>query len=79
MLEEPAVLVFSRAKPYSSLKPAPADSRVPVFALAEVSMKALATVALMEVGTGDSGHQPSGRVTVFPDSVVFLPDGSFPR
>jgi len=47
------VLVFSRASLTVCSSPAPADSSLPVFALAEVSMKALATVGLKEVGTGD--------------------------
>jgi hypothetical protein len=36
-------------------------------------------MTLMELGSDDSGHQPTGRVTVFPNSVVFQPSGSFSK
>ncbi|HJU09707.1 MAG TPA: hypothetical protein VJ728_02460 [Candidatus Binataceae bacterium] len=36
-------------------------------------------MTLMELGSDDTGHQPTGRVTVFPNSVVFQPSGSFSK
>jgi small-conductance mechanosensitive channel len=36
-------------------------------------------MTLMELSSDDTGHQPTGRVTVFPNSVVFQPSGSFSR
>jgi hypothetical protein len=36
-------------------------------------------MTLMELGSDDTGGQPTGRVTVFPNSVVFQPNGSFSK
>jgi small-conductance mechanosensitive channel len=36
-------------------------------------------MTLMELGSDDTGHEPTGRVTVFPNSVVFQPSGSFSK
>ena len=36
-------------------------------------------MTLIELGNDDGGHQPTGRVTVFPNSVVFQPNGSFAK
>jgi len=33
----------------------------------------------MELGSDDIGYQPTGRVTVFPNSVVFQPNGNFSK
>ncbi|HKV55902.1 MAG TPA: mechanosensitive ion channel domain-containing protein [Candidatus Binataceae bacterium] len=34
-------------------------------------------MTLMELGSDDAGRQPTGRVVVFPNSVVFQPNGNF--
>lgn len=36
-------------------------------------------MTLMELGSDDTGYQPTGRMTVFPNSVVFQPNGSFSK
>jgi small-conductance mechanosensitive channel len=36
-------------------------------------------MTVMELNGADSDHQPTGRVTVFPNSVVFQPNGSFSK
>src|SRR5581483_6509794 len=36
-------------------------------------------MTLMELGSDDTGGQPTGRVTVFPNSVVFQPNGNFSK
>ncbi|MBV8842963.1 MAG: mechanosensitive ion channel family protein [Bryobacterales bacterium] len=36
-------------------------------------------ITLMELGSADSGHQSTGRIVVFPNSVVFQPNGSFSK
>jgi len=36
-------------------------------------------MTLMELGSDDTGYQPTGRMTVFPNSVVFQPTGSFSK
>jgi small-conductance mechanosensitive channel len=36
-------------------------------------------MTLLELGSNDAGYQPTGRVTVFPNSVVFQPNGSFSK
>jgi small-conductance mechanosensitive channel len=36
-------------------------------------------MTVMELNSEDSDHQPTGRVTVFPNSVVFQPNGSFSK
>jgi small-conductance mechanosensitive channel len=36
-------------------------------------------MTLMELGSDDTGYQPTGRITVFPNSVVFQPNGSFSK
>jgi small-conductance mechanosensitive channel len=39
----------------------------------------LLKMTLMELGSDDIGYQPTGRVTVFPNSVVFQPNGNFSK
>jgi small-conductance mechanosensitive channel len=36
-------------------------------------------MTLMELGGDDTGSQPTGRITVFPNSVVFQPNGNFSK
>jgi small-conductance mechanosensitive channel len=36
-------------------------------------------MTLMELSSDDAGYQPTGRVTVFPNSVVFQPNGNFSK
>jgi small-conductance mechanosensitive channel len=36
-------------------------------------------MTVMELDSGDTGHEPTGRVTVFPNSVVFQPNGNFSK